>query len=123
MGKQELLIVILVTVIVSISIAVAITTLTKGELNPNRSATLQGMYEAIGRSTAYFERPEMQGGGANSFQEITLDDLYLTSDSGHGTYVIKDRTHTSFTLEGRPTNTDITLSVVIYSDSVIWIQQ
>ena len=123
MGKRELLLVILVTVLVAITVAVAYNTFSKGELNPNRSATLQGMYEAVGRSIAYYERPEVQGGGANSFQEITLEDLYLKSENGHGTYTISDRTHTSFRLEGRPTNTDIVLEVIIYADSTVWIQR
>lgn len=123
MGKRELLLVILVTVLVAITVAVAYNTLSKGELNPNRSATLQGMNEAIGRSIAYYERPVMQGGGANSFEDITLKDLYLQSDNAHGTYTISERTFTSFKLEGRPSNTEMVLSVVIYADSAVWINR
>ena len=123
MGKRELLLVILVTVLVAITVSVAFNTFSKGELNPNRSATLQGMYEAIGRSKAYFERPEIQGGGQNSFEEVTLKDLYLKSENGHGIYTISDRTYNSFRLVGRPTNTDIVLEVMVYADSVVWIQR
>ena len=123
MGKRELLLVILVTVLVAITVAIAYNTLSRGELNPNRSAILQGMNEAIGRSIAYYERPEIQGGGQNSFEEITLKDIYLQSENGHGTYTISDRNHSYFLLEGRPANTDIILQVEVYADSVIWIQR
>lgn len=120
MGNKELLLVILVVVLVAISIGVAVQTISSGENSPNRSAMLQGINVAIGRSIAYYERPEIYGGGANSFSEITFKDLLMDSVTGHGTYEITNRTHTSYTLIGRPNNVDRELRVVIYRDSVDW---
>lgn len=124
MGNRELLLVILVTVLVAISIGVAVQTITSSELSPNRSAIIQGINVAIGRSMAYYERPEVYGGGANSFEEITFDDLMMDSVTGNGTYEITDRTHTSYTIIGRPSgNNQNPITVIIYRDSVQWVNQ
>ncbi|MBD3615692.1 MAG: hypothetical protein HUJ22_03895 [Gracilimonas sp.] len=120
MGNRELLLVILVVVLIAISIGVAVQTISSGENSPNRAAILQGINVAIGRSIAYYERPEVYGGGANSFAEITFKDLLMDSVTGHGTYEITNRSHTSYTLIGRPNNVDQELRVVIYRDSVDW---
>ncbi|MEX2477511.1 MAG: hypothetical protein WD357_03675 [Gracilimonas sp.] len=124
MGNRELLLVILVTVLVAISIGVAVQTITSSEVSPNRSAIIQGINVAIGRSMAYYERPEVYGGGANSFQEITFDDLLMDSVTGHGSYEITDRAHTSYTLIGMPNgNNQSPIRVIIYRDSVRWVNE
>lgn len=124
MGNRELLLVILITVLVAISIGVAVQTITSSELSPNRTAIIQGINVAIGRSMAYYERPEVYGGGANSFEEITFEDLLMDSVTGNGTYEITDRAHTSYTLIGRPNgNNQNPITVIIYRDSVRWVSQ
>lgn len=124
MGQKELLLVILVTVLVAISIGVAVQTISSSELSPNRAAIIQGINVAIGRARAHYERPEVYGGGANSFENITFQDLLMDSVTGHGSYEITDRTHTSFTFIGRPTGTGQNpIIVIIYRDSVVWQRQ
>ncbi|MEX0724603.1 MAG: hypothetical protein WD053_12020 [Gracilimonas sp.] len=124
MGNRELLLVILVTVLVAISIGVAVQTITSAEMSPNRSAIIQGINVAIGRSMAYYERPKVYGGGANSFENITFDDLLMDSVTGHGSYELTDINHTSFTIIGRPNgNNQTPIRVVIYRDSVRWENQ
>lgn len=124
MGNRELLLVILVSILVAISIGVAVQTITSSEVSPNRSAILQGINVAIGRSMAYYERPKVYGGGANSFEEITFEDLLMDSVTGHGAYEITDRTHASYTLIGQPNgNNQDPIMVVIYRDSVKWVNQ
>ena len=125
MANKELLLTILVMILVGISIAVAVQIISGSEMSPNRSAILQGINEAIGRSRAYYERPEVMGGGANSFSEISFEDLYLDSSTSHGDYVISDRTHSSFTLTGMPSGSESSAEyyiIVIYKDSVNWVQ-
>jgi|AntRauTorcE11897_2_1112592.scaffolds.fasta_scaffold00106_24 hypothetical protein len=124
MGNRELLLVILVTVLVGISIGVAVQTITSSEVSPSRTAMIQGINVAIGRSMAYYERPDVFGGGANSFQEITFEDLLMDSVTGNGTYQITDRTHTSYTLTGMPNGSNQSpIRVTIYRDSVKWVNQ
>jgi len=119
-----LLLVILVTVLVGISIGVAVQTITSSEVSPSRTAMIQGINVAIGRSMAYYERPDVFGGGANSFQEITFEDLLMDSVTGNGTYQITDRTHTSYTLTGMPNGSNQSpIRVTIYRDSVKWVNQ
>ena len=125
MGNKELLLTILVMILVGLSIAVAVQVISGSEMSPNRSAILQGINEAVGRSRAYYERPLVMGGGANSFQDISFEDLYLDSVTQHGRFEITDRSHTSFTLTGEPAGSegeDEYYIVVIYKDSVVWVQ-
>lgn len=124
MGNKELLLVILITVLVGISIGVAVQTITSSEVSPNRTAILQGINVAIGRSMAYYERPAMFGGGANSFEGISFDDLLMDSVTGHGSYELEDINHSSFTIIGRPNgNNQTPIRVIIYRDSVEWVNQ
>lgn len=121
MGNKELLLVILVMVLVGISIGVAVQTITSSEVSPNRTAIIQGINVAIGRSMAYYERPAVFGGGANSFEGISFDDLLMDSVTGHGSYELTDINHASFTIIGRPSgNNQNPIRVVIYRDSVRW---
>lgn len=121
MGNKELLLVILITVLVGISIGVAVQTITSSEVSPNRTAIIQGINVAIGRSMAYYERPAMFGGGANSFEGISFDDLLMDSVTGHGSYELTDINHASFTIIGKPNgNNQNPIRVVIYRDSVRW---
>lgn len=124
MGNKELLLVILVSVLVAISIGVGVQTITSGQISPNRTAIIQGINVAIGRSMAYYERPAVYGGGANSFSGISFDDLLMDSVTGHGSYELTDINHASFTIIGRPNGRNQTpIRVIIYPDSVKWISQ
>lgn len=120
MATRELLLTILVTVLVAISIAVAFQTINSGEMAPNRTAIVQGLNTAIGRSRAYFDRPVMYGGGQYSFEGITFQDLLMDSVNAHGTYELTEVQHKSIKLIGRPIDSDDNIIVTVYRDSVVW---
>lgn len=122
MGNRELLLVILVTVLVAITIGVAVQTINGSGMTPNRTAIIEGINTAVGRSIAYYERPKVQGGGASSFEHITFNDLLMDSVNGNGRYELTNRTHTSFTMIGHPSgNNEKPITVVIYRDSIKWV--
>lgn len=124
MGNRELLLVILVTVLVAISIGVAVRTITGSEVSPSRTAIIEGINTAVGRSIAYYERPEVYGGGASSFENITFNDLLMDSINGNGRYELTNKTHTSFTIIGYPSgNNQPPITVIVYRDSVKWLNE
>lgn len=75
MGQQQLLLVILVTIIVGVATVVAINTFSSAADAATLDAVRQDLAQIAASSQAYYMKPDMMGGGGNSFDGITFNDI------------------------------------------------
>jgi len=114
MGQQQLLLVILVTIIVGIATVVAINTFSSAAEGANLDAVRQDVASITVSAQGYFIKPAMLGGGGQSFEFLTfqnltfpsdeLSDDFLTASNQNGTYVISARSATEFTVTAYPSS-------------------
>lgn len=88
MGQQQLLLLILVFIVVGIATFVAIEVFEDSLMNGNRDAIQQDMIAAIGKAQKYYHMPSGMGGGGESFNGITLENVQLDSTNLNGSYEI-----------------------------------
>lgn len=98
MGQQQLLLVILVTIIVGIATVVAMNTFGSSAENSNRDAVRNDIASIATSAQAWYIKPDMLGGGGNTFTDITFNDFGfsasdisedgLTATNLNGTYVM-----------------------------------
>lgn len=109
MGQQQLLLVILVTIIVGIATVVAINVFGASAATANRDAVRQDMLMIASAAQSWFIKPEMMGGGGNTFTGLTFEAFSFPADeiSGtsavnlNGTYVLTV-SPTEFTITAHP---------------------
>lgn len=98
MGQQQLLLVILVTIIVGIATVVAINTFGSSAENANRDSVRNDIAAIATAAQAWYIKPDMLGGGGNTFTGITFNDFGfsasdvsedgLTASNLNGEYVL-----------------------------------
>lgn len=110
MGQQQLLLVILVTIIVGIATVVAINTFSSAADSANLDAVRQDMLSIASSAQQYYMKPEALGGGSNTFDNMTLDNLggvpgdisSSTLVNENGSYALSDVGGQSFTITASP---------------------
>jgi len=125
MGQQQLLLIILVTIIVGIATVVAINTFSSASNSANVDAVRQDLLSMASTAQQYYMKPDMMGGGGNSFSKISMDDLNCsgTVNSGtctnqNGSYTISTAgTATEVDLKGQPANAGGSVIIKVYADS------
>lgn len=75
MGQQQLLLVILVTIIVGIATVVAINTFSSAAESATLDAVRQDLASIAASAQGYYMKPEMLGGGGNTFDGITFNNI------------------------------------------------
>ena len=75
MGQQQLLLVILVTIIVGIATVVAINTFSSASDSANVDAVRNDLLNIAASAQQYYMKPDALGGGGNSFDGISVDNL------------------------------------------------
>lgn len=85
MGQQQLLLVILVTIIVGIATVVAINTFSSAAESANLDALRNDVAAIASSAQGYYIRPEMLGGGGNSFANITFQNITFAGNIVEGT--------------------------------------
>ncbi|WP_440998947.1 hypothetical protein [Fodinibius sp. SL11] len=100
MGQQQLLLVILVTIIVGIATVVAINVFGTSAKSANEDAVRQDILTIASSAQGWYIKPEMMGGGGNSFSGIDftkfnfsasdIDETNnnMTAKNMNGTYVL-----------------------------------
>lgn len=115
MGQQQLLLVILVTIVVGIATVVAINIFGTSAEQANQDAVRQDLAQIATSAQGWYIKPQMLGGGNNSFAGVTFRDItfpadsvssnFLTAYNMNGTYVIQSGADaTSFTVRGYPSS-------------------
>ena len=133
MGQQQLLLVILVTIIVGIATVVAINIFGTAAEQANVDAVRQDLLGAAAQAQAIWARPAMMGGAGQNFgtmdQAALLRQLRIPGSLGtevetagevsneNGTYTIEASDTRSITIQGVPSQADVTLNVVVSIDA------
>jgi Tfp pilus assembly protein PilE len=87
MGQQQLLLVILVTIIVGIATVVAINTFSSAADTANIDAVNQDIASIAAAAQGYYMKPEMMGGGGNSFDGIDFTKIANPGTIGSSTTI------------------------------------
>ncbi len=114
MGQQQLLLVILVTIIVGIATVVAINVFGTSAESANRDAVRQDVLTIAAAAQGWYIKPDMMGGGGNSFAGMTFRDINFsaeeintagtTAENMNGTYIIDTSAGSSFTVTSHPSS-------------------
>ncbi|GAA5520575.1 hypothetical protein LQ318_02500 [Aliifodinibius salicampi] len=126
MGQQQLLLVILVTIIVGVATVVAINTFSSAADNANLDAVRNDMATIASSAQGYYMKPDMMGGGGNSFTGMTFDDLAFATDgsessgatevtNGNGTYTLSINAD-NFTITAVPAQADGNIVAYVEKD-------
>ena len=144
MGQQQLLLILLVTIIVGIATVVAINTFSASFTQSNKDSVRSDLALLASSAQSYYLKPNMLGGGGNSFNgftfhkvtfpadEITADGLHARN--ANGIYHIHGATDEEINVYGEPiyeidSTVDINtlvsdsdyFDVTITQDSIAWV--
>lgn len=124
MGQQQLLLVILVTILVGIAAVVAIDTMQEARSNSNETAVRQDILMILNDAQIYYQKPEMVGGGSNSFDGISQQNiLSIKPDNENGSYEISGSGNTlTVTGTGRNGNVKVIATATMKGEGmdVLW---
>ncbi len=124
MGQQQLLILLLVLILVSIAIFVGIDMFKSWADTSNLEGVTNDLLFLANRAQEYYIKPVVIGGGGNSFDRITIEDLTNSPENENGTYSVVSVSSDKIILKGegnRDADQDGTNCIVranIYSDSI-----
>lgn len=82
MGQQQLLLIVLGVMIVGISIVVGITLFRASAVQANRDAIVSDLQHLAFTAQQYYKKPQLLGGGGNSFVGYTIPDGLSTNVNG-----------------------------------------
>ena len=102
MGQQQLLLIILGVVVVGIAVAIGIVMFQDNAIAQNRDAVASDLMHLASKARHYYQRPASMGGGAHSFNGITMEKLVTANfaNNANGIYTIKDVTANTVTFLG-----------------------
>jgi hypothetical protein len=121
MGQQQLLLIILITILVGIATVVAVNTLQVTHEEQNRDAIRQDLLQAHAMARGYYEKPRIIGGGAESFENITLSLIGLPEQNENAIYEITERSKESFTIRASARVIDEDLVAVFTKEKIEWV--
>ena len=114
MGQKQLLLVILVTIAVGFATVFAINSFGSSTINANRDAVRNDVATIATAAIDWHTKPEVLGGGNNSFTNLTFNDIVFSADSIfdnglstsnlNGIYVLSLGSATSITVTATPTS-------------------
>lgn len=110
MGQQQLLLVILVTIIVGIATVVAINTFSSASDSANLDSVRNDVVTLASSAQGYYMKPAMLGGGGNSFNGITFNQVAFPTDAIDNTGLIAYNSNGHYTIAG--TDTTITVTAI-----------
>tara|TARA_R110002096_G_scaffold86990_6_gene199821 strand:+ start:8439 stop:8882 length:444 start_codon:yes stop_codon:yes gene_type:complete len=110
MGQQQLLLVILVTIIVGIATVVAINTFSSASDSSNVDMVRNDVVSLAASAQGYYMKPAMLGGGGNSFNGITFNQVAFPTDGIAGDGLTAFNSNGHYTIAG--TDTTITVTAI-----------
>ena len=81
MGQQQLLLLVLAAIIVGISVVVGINMFTSSSDQANIDAVRQDLLTIGSQAQSWYKRPDMMGGGGNSFMGLNFNKMSFPADS------------------------------------------
>ncbi len=104
MGQQQLLLVIIGVIIVGVAVAIAITMFHDNAINSNRDVLKNDLLGFAGRAQQYYRKTAANGGGGNSFTNITIANVTNMTVNDNGTYSILTVEPQQIVMVGRGTH-------------------
>ena len=86
MGTQQLLLIILAVILVGIMIAIGMYMFQDQAAATNRDAITNDLVSLAAQAQKYYRRPAILGGGANSFDGLTLAKMTSRPSNENGSY-------------------------------------
>ena len=81
MGQQQLLLLVLAAIIVGISVVVGINMFNSSSDQANIDAVRQDLLTIGSQAQSWYKRPDMMGGGGNSFSGLDFNKMSFPADS------------------------------------------
>ncbi|MEL7832396.1 hypothetical protein [Fodinibius sp. Rm-B-1B1-1] len=110
MGQQQLLLVILVTILIGVAAVVAIDTMQEARTNSNETAVRQDILMILNDAQIYYRKPEMVGGGGNSFDGISQQHILSVEPKNENGYYEISGSGNTLTVTG--TGSDASVKVI-----------
>jgi hypothetical protein len=89
MGQIQLLLVILGVLLVGVAIYIGLQMFRHNSVDDNRNAILTDLNNFASRALAYYGKPATQGGGARSFDGVTMSSILHIDENVNGRYYIE----------------------------------
>ncbi len=112
MGKQQLILATLVLIIVAVATVIAFNIFNKAAEKSNIDAVNKEFSMLVSSAQSYYLKPEMLGGGGQSFQGVTFNDISfpsngigesgLIAESKNGRYIITEDQQGLLTITAHP---------------------
>lgn len=102
MGQQQIILLILVTVIVGIATVIAMNAMENGYENSNFENITQELLNATTRAQMYYRKSSVLGGGGESFNGITINDLKIDTSGTMGTFTLSEVNAQSIVIDVDP---------------------
>lgn len=118
MGQQQLLLMILVMIIVGVATVVAVNTFEESRKAANHDAIRQEMTDAASLAQAYYSKPDIMGGGGNSFNNITMAELQIDEDAGLAVFSLSELQPESFNIEAVAASDNTTIIGTITREGI-----
>ena len=126
MGQQQLLFIILVSLVIGFSTLVTFNTVDEKDAKAGKEAIRQDIVRALGDAQTYYYTPVTEGGGGQTFQNITFQDLTLEPGTPNAMYTIVNDHHTLTLIGSQPAfNVRIEGKATIEADGsmkITWIE-
>jgi len=110
MGQQQLLMIVLAIIIVGLAIAVSISLFRSNAIEGKRDILIEETSSLAAMAIQYYKKPEMLGGGSNSFAGWSIP--HQMDQTANGSFMITSHTANQVTITGTGTE------VVTGSDSI-----
>ncbi len=101
MGQTQLFLVVLGMMLVGIAIYVGVGLFSANTVENTRNAIIVDLGNFAARANAYYWKPTSQGGGGNSFANITLSQVYPMAENPNARYYIESAQDDQCVIERR----------------------
>ncbi len=115
MGTQQLLLIVLGVIIVGIAVVVGINIFGTNADNANKDAVTQDCLRLAAAAQGFYRKPALLGGGGNSFDGCTLEDLGMdvSGVNINGTYTVTPADQTADIVGTSATVSGATVTVTV----------
>lgn len=122
MGQQQLLLILLGVIIIGAAIVIGMTLFDDNATSSNRDALASDLTALALRAQGYYRRPQVLGGGGNSFLGLTMQKLSSKPSNANGTYAVTSVSATQVVLDGvgiekGDDGRNLSVTMTVFSDS------
>lgn len=122
MGQQQLLLILLGVIIIGGAVIIGVTLFDDNATSSNRDALTSDLTALGLRAQGYYRRPQVLGGGGNSFLGLTIQKLSSKPSNANGTYSVTSVSADQVVLDGvglekGSDGRNLSVTVTVFSDS------